>query len=506
MSTDTIDAIRIENAPFGMPNVWIPGEPRVVNDLGLIMTMGEMTLNGETKPAVIVVSLYESAGVSCYHVHALHHMIDGGHVSIDLSRGRPSFLGYRSLAPIGVEAQTMTRDGAQRRGVTIDKLTLVIGERVYQPEDLETAFASLDERLALQRAAHAAAVADGTFRPENAVDLSLEYDAPVDGGSRLGGRPVIATDAAWPVDADGKALDFVATIDLAAIAPLAETGLPATGTLSLFYDLEEQPWGIEDREMRSLAIIHTVSGGVERDHASGTAILDPVALSMKGVVTAPTAEDHVDIDADLLTIRAWLAGSATISEDAGGKIADTLEACGRRTWRMSTRSEYQDDYGEHSYNPAGDDESAPDLNDIDAGDDAAMERAMDLAEAFKRDVEAGEHGPDLTGIDAGDDAAMERAIDMARSFQEDMASDLIISLGGEVDGIQGPMRQDMHEKSQRLHGEHASESPQDWVHLLTLREGGVFEFGDCGEVYVWIMARDLAAADFSRVMFNLQCM
>ena len=74
----------------------------------------------------------------------------------------------------------------------------------------------------------------------NAVTTSDE-DVPV-GWSKLGGRPDVPADFAWP-EVSGKRLAFIAQIDLSA---LPKTGsLPANGMLSFFYNYEQSAWGFD---------------------------------------------------------------------------------------------------------------------------------------------------------------------------------------------------------------------------------------------------------------------
>ncbi|UGQ11955.1 DUF1963 domain-containing protein [Yinghuangia sp. ASG 101] len=68
---------------------------------------------------------------------------------------------------------------------------------------------------------------------------SVDAGAPV---SRLGGRPLAAPGATWPVAEDGP-LDLLAQIDLAEVARLMPDGpLPDHGLLSFFCDINEPPW------------------------------------------------------------------------------------------------------------------------------------------------------------------------------------------------------------------------------------------------------------------------
>jgi uncharacterized protein YwqG len=69
------------------------------------------------------------------------------------------------------------------------------------------------------------------------------------GASKLGGRPDLPPDMAWP-ERDGKPLGFLAQFNLAEVAPYdVEKALPPSGMLYFFYAFAAAPWGLyaEDR-------------------------------------------------------------------------------------------------------------------------------------------------------------------------------------------------------------------------------------------------------------------
>jgi uncharacterized protein YwqG len=71
------------------------------------------------------------------------------------------------------------------------------------------------------------------------------------GQSRFAGSALLPADEPWPTGPKGKPLSLVVQIDLAEAALVGQIdGLPDTGLIQLFYDIDEQPWGIgpEDRE------------------------------------------------------------------------------------------------------------------------------------------------------------------------------------------------------------------------------------------------------------------
>lgn len=89
----------------------------------------------------------------------------------------------------------------------------------------------------------------------------------VDGGhpdpevarTRLGGRPLMPADAAWPATADDRPLSFIAHIDCAEVVPLLPDGpLPADGLLSFFYEGDEQQaWGFDPTQADHWAVSYT---------------------------------------------------------------------------------------------------------------------------------------------------------------------------------------------------------------------------------------------------------
>lgn len=75
-------------------------------------------------------------------------------------------------------------------------------------------------------------------------------------GSRFGGAPLLPPGAPWPEGPEGP-LGFVGQLDFEQLR--REHGgalpLPAAGLLSVFYDVENQPWGLEHADARSLALV-----------------------------------------------------------------------------------------------------------------------------------------------------------------------------------------------------------------------------------------------------------
>lgn len=75
--------------------------------------------------------------------------------------------------------------------------------------------------------------------------------------TRLGGSPLLPRGAEWP-RSDRGPLSFVGQLDFRELALAAgrELGLPEDGVLSLFYDVEDQPWGYDPAHAAGFAIVY----------------------------------------------------------------------------------------------------------------------------------------------------------------------------------------------------------------------------------------------------------
>jgi len=120
--------------------------------------------------------------------------------------------------------------------------------------------------------------------------------APESADSRIGGLPLLPSGTPWPRK-DGRPLAFVLQVQLDPL-PGATTvlGLPATGLLSFFYDMEGQPWGFDPADRGSFAVVYT-------EHPDGCAAVPfpddlgpdwriaPVTLKSEPTVTLPSPLD-----------------------------------------------------------------------------------------------------------------------------------------------------------------------------------------------------------------------
>jgi uncharacterized protein YwqG len=82
------------------------------------------------------------------------------------------------------------------------------------------------------------------------VGLSLSQITPRDfDGSKLGGDPALPISFEWP-RYKGLPLDFLLQINLSEVARHDSSGLlPSEGLLTFFYELEEQPWGYDPKNL-----------------------------------------------------------------------------------------------------------------------------------------------------------------------------------------------------------------------------------------------------------------
>ncbi len=108
------------------------------------------------------------------------------------------------------------------------------------------------------------------------------------GASRLGGQPDPPAGLHWPANVgnDSRPLEFLAQIDLAEAARVCRLpDLPDTGWLTVFYDLEDPPWGYSASDEGGWRMLH-FSGAAEEliraRPAEGEAeIFEPCALGFE---------------------------------------------------------------------------------------------------------------------------------------------------------------------------------------------------------------------------------
>src|SRR5690349_9472929 len=80
------------------------------------------------------------------------------------------------------------------------------------------------------------------------------------GESKLGGLPDLPRDFIWP-QWNGTPLDFLLQVNLAEAARHDPSSpLPQSGLLSFFYDLKEQPWGFDPKQLGGFRVCYTPDG------------------------------------------------------------------------------------------------------------------------------------------------------------------------------------------------------------------------------------------------------
>ena len=121
-----------------------------------------------------------------------------------------------------------------------------------------------------------------------AVALSHAPLAP-DRRSHLGGGPLLDPGEAWPDYLD-KPLSFLALIDLAECAALSDgTGLPTSGLLNVFYEVDDQQWGFDPADRGAWRVIPAdPATGVPRDPPEEATTFDEVGLAGRRVATYPS--------------------------------------------------------------------------------------------------------------------------------------------------------------------------------------------------------------------------
>ncbi|MBN2176040.1 MAG: DUF1963 domain-containing protein [Demequinaceae bacterium] len=132
----------------------------------------------------------------------------------------------------------------------------------------------------------------GHAKPATLLKPTTETD-PASASSRLGGRPILAPGVEWPRK-DGTPLSLVAQIRLDPLhGATTVLGLPATGLLSFFYDIEGQAWGFDPTDRGSFAVVYTEDpeASIAADFPADLADewrLPAVALNTEPTVTLPS--------------------------------------------------------------------------------------------------------------------------------------------------------------------------------------------------------------------------
>lgn len=93
--------------------------------------------------------------------------------------------------------------------------------------------------------------------PAVGMTLAPESAAQPLAASKLGGRPDLSSDCVWPAN-KGRPLDFLLQINLAETRECdSQRLLPASGLLTFFYDLNDQPWGYDPAHLNGFRVLYT---------------------------------------------------------------------------------------------------------------------------------------------------------------------------------------------------------------------------------------------------------
>lgn len=96
---------------------------------------------------------------------------------------------------------------------------------------------------------------------DNQIELRLTEEKNFPAGiSKFGGNPDLPKGFEWP-HYNGRPLSFLAQIDLKEAAKYdIRRLLPENGTLSFFYDIEEQPWGYDPKDIGCSKVLYFPEG------------------------------------------------------------------------------------------------------------------------------------------------------------------------------------------------------------------------------------------------------
>ncbi len=139
----------------------------------------------------------------------------------------------------------------------------------------------------------------------DAIALHADGDG---GASRMGGTPLLPASAPWPLTPDGRALVFVAALDLRELPGLPP--LPAAGTLLVFWDLAFHELEKMDF-VAATRVLLVEPGGVLEEQ--GVATFGP--LTLRGELSSAPDEHQLlgrprDIQGPVLDeVAMWLDGS-----------------------------------------------------------------------------------------------------------------------------------------------------------------------------------------------------
>ena len=354
--------------------------------------------------------------------------------------------------PASEEALQAQWEGqAERHAALARELGEPEGEADYASLTLEAARAEF-----LRRYAFAAGDAADPALLTEAIGLTEDADAGCPpGASRVGGAPDVP-EGAWPTDARGLRLAFLAQLDLAEVAnlPGAPPGLPPDGTLAVF----------ADGDAPDVTILHVPAGtptaGADLRRGDLEAWFE-VERALEAMPDDPPPGPQPQAEGDAVTL--------TVLPDGTLRFAHTDDPA----WAKDAPGRVFVPVADHRWVSA----------------DAARLRprrvlSFDLAGALAR-IEAMGQG--------SADAVDEEADALASAFGGD-GSAPVHQVGGTL--------YDGHDGAHGQAAEAAGGAPSDWHVLLALRPGGACarEYGDANTLAVMMRAEDIAARRWERAV------
>ncbi len=86
--------------------------------------------------------------------------------------------------------------------------------------------------------------------------------------SRLSGNASLPAEFEWPCN-NGRPIELILQVDLAEVAPFDAQGkLPASGLLTFFFDMEEQPWGFDPKDSQGFMVLYSSAEVSVHEHIS----------------------------------------------------------------------------------------------------------------------------------------------------------------------------------------------------------------------------------------------
>jgi uncharacterized protein YwqG len=130
-----------------------------------------------------------------------------------------------------------------------------------------------------------------------AIKISLqrvEGDISSGARSKFGGIPYLPARFDWP-KYEGHPLDFLLQVDLADAAMYDfDDLLPRSGLLTVFYDLEEKPWGSYPSDLKKFKVVYLPSSVDLRPQKTSIDSDTPIEykIGFSSMLTIPSYESH----------------------------------------------------------------------------------------------------------------------------------------------------------------------------------------------------------------------